>query len=214
MTSSDAAERVPEAWGLLDAEAQHAAFPDSFPIPDRADRDALRAGDMAKLVFVLDPPPASGPNAERMWVEVRRARPDGGYDGWLTNQPVVIDHLAPASIIVFESIHVTEIGPRVEPSAFDTAARAVVSARALAAHGPPGWVGREAPVDPTDSGWSVTAGDEDASYFDGDPARTTAVLSLADLVERVPALAEVFEAGDGEWVYREDHRRYVRLDDA
>ena len=50
---------------------------------------------MVKLVFVLDPPPTSGPNAERMWVEVRTASADGTYDGWLTNQPVVITSLDP-----------------------------------------------------------------------------------------------------------------------
>ena len=102
---SDSADTsiIPSEWGLLDAEAQHDAFPDTFPIPSGAERNALRTGDMVKLVFVLDPPPASGSNAERMWVEVREAHADGTYDGWLTNQPVVLTALEPSAIVAFEA---------------------------------------------------------------------------------------------------------------
>lgn len=202
---------VPTEWGLLDAEAQHDAFPDTFPIPARAERDALRTGDMVKLVFVLDPPPTSGPNAERMWVEVRAATDDGAFDGWLTNQPVVIDSLEPSALVAFEPRHVAGIALRKEEVSFDVDLKAVVSKRALKLHGPPGWAGRDDPLDGVDSGWSVTAGDEPEDYFSGDPEAATAVLTLGDLVQRYPALVEVFQAGVGEWVYRPEHRRYVRL---
>ncbi|MEO6627334.1 MAG: hypothetical protein ABIP03_02060, partial [Aquihabitans sp.] len=86
-TAAASPPEVPTEWGLLDAEAQHLAFPDAFPIPSEAERRTLRPGDMVKLVFVLDPPPTSGPNAERMWVEVRTVGTDGQFDGWLTNRP-------------------------------------------------------------------------------------------------------------------------------
>jgi len=204
---------VPSEWGLLDAEAQHDAFPDTFPIPSRAERDALRTGDMVKLVFVLDPPPTSGPNAERMWVEVRTAHPDGSFDGWLTNQPVVITTLEPSALVAFEARHVAGIALRKEEVSFDVKLRAIVSKRALKLHGPPGWAGYDTPLDATDSGWSVTAGDEVADYFDADPGEVTQVLRLGELVQRYPALVEVFQAGEGEWVYRPEHRRYVRLKD-
>ena len=103
---------VPADWGLLDAEAQHEAFPDTFPIPTLAERVALRTGDMVKLVLVLDPPPTSGPNAERMWVEVRSNQPDGTYQGWLTNRPVVITSLEPSAVVAFEARHVAGIALR------------------------------------------------------------------------------------------------------
>ncbi|MGI8710482.1 MAG: immunity protein Imm33 domain-containing protein [Acidimicrobiales bacterium] len=202
---------VPTDWGLLDAEAQHDAFPDSFPIPSEGERRALRTGDMVKLVFVLDPPPSSGPNAERMWVEVRSAHGDGSYDGWLTNQPVVITSLEPSAMVAFEACHVAGIALRTEEVSFDVRLRAVVSDRALEIDGPPGWAGYEDPLDDTDSGWSVTAGDESDSYFGPDGKRGTQARELGELVQRFPALVEVFQAGAGEWVYRPDHRRYVRL---
>ena len=201
---------VPPDWGLLDAESQNAEFPDTFPIPTRAEREQLRTGDMVKLVFVVDPPPRSGPNAARMWVEVRSAQPDGSYDGWLTNRPVVITDLAPSTLVAFEPHHVAGIALRKEEVSFDVTLRAIVSKRALKLHGPPGWAGFDEPLADDDSGWSITAGDEGDDYFDG-PGETVEVLRLGELVQRYPALVEVFQAGEGEWVYRPEHRRYVRL---
>ncbi|MCU1358028.1 MAG: hypothetical protein JWM89_3446 [Acidimicrobiales bacterium] len=204
---------VPAEWGLLDAEAQHAAFPDTFPIPTAPERSELRTGDMVKLVFVLDPPPTSGPNAERMWVEVRSAHRDGTYDGWLTNKPVVISSLEPSALVAFEARHVAGIALRKEEVTFDVHLRAVVSDRVLALHGPPGWAGFDEPLDESDSGWSITAGDEPDDYFGADGSAGTQAMELGELVQRYPALVEVFQAGEGEWVYRPDHRRYVRLKD-
>ena len=204
---------VPTEWGLLDAEAQHEAFPDTFPIPSAEERTALRAGDMVKLVFVLDPPPSSGPNAERMWVEVRAARPDGGYEGWLTNRPKVITSLEPSAVVAFDPKHVAGIALRTDEVSFDVKLRAVVSTRLREVPGPPGWAGHDTPLDASDSGWSITAGDEPEDFFgSGDDGATgTEALALGELVQRFPALVEVFQAGEGEWVYRPDHRRYVRL---
>ena len=205
---------VPVEWGLLDAESQNAAFPDTFPIPTVAERAALRTGDMVKLVFVLDPPPEDGPNAERMWVEVRSAHDDASYDGWLTNTPVVITSLAQSTLIAFEARHVAGIALRRDEVTFDVSLRAVVSSKALASNGPPGWAGHDEPLDGTDSGWSVTVGNEPADYFSGTSDATTATMTavtLGELVQRYPALVEVFQAGEGEWVYRPEHRRYVRV---
>lgn len=204
---------VPADWGLLDAEAQNQAFPDTFPIPSATERAELRTGDMVKLVFVLDPPPTSGPNAERMWVEVRSTHPDGSYDGWLTNKPVVISSLEPSSLVAFEARHVAGIALRKEEVTFDVGLRAVVSNRALELHGPPGWAGFDEPLDATDSGWTVTAGDETPEYFGEDGSANSQACTLGELVQRFPALVEVFQAGEGEWVYRPEHRRYVRLKD-
>ena len=114
-----------KGWSLLDAAAQHEAEPDSFPIPSLAERSELRPGDKVKLVFVLDPAPSSGPNAERMWVEVSRARADGSYEGWLTNEPAVITSLRPSAVIGFEQQHVAGIALSEEEVSFDVNLHAV-----------------------------------------------------------------------------------------
>lgn len=203
---------VPADWGLLDAEAQNRSFPDSFPIPSRQERESLQPGDMVKMVFVLDPPPPTGPNAERMWVEVRSAR-DGAYDGWLTNEPKVIPALGLGTFLAFAPEHVAGIALQTEEVAFDLAHQAVVSRRVLDRSVPPGWAAHDDPVDPIDSGWTVAAGDEPADYFTGDPTESSRSVTLGELVQRYPSLVEVFQAGVGEWVYRPDHRRYVRVKD-
>lgn len=201
---------TPAHWGLLDAHAQHEAFPDAFPIPSGRERRGLVVGDLVKLVFVLEEAPATGPNAERMWVEVLAHRGDG-YEGRLTNRPSVIPDLDEGTLLAFDHRHVAGIALRRHEVAFAVDQHAVVTQRALARPVPPGWVVHDDPVDAIDSGWTVCAGDEPADHFDGDPAATTQAVTLAELAQRYPALVEVFQAGAGEWVYRPDHRRYVRL---
>lgn len=201
---------TPAHWGLLDAQAQHHAFPDAFPIPSDQERQGLVVGDLVKLVFVLEDAPATGPNAERMWVEVL-ARRGAGYEGRLTNRPTVIPDLDEGTLLEFDHRHVAGIALRHHEVAFAVDQHAVVTQRALARSVPPGWVTHDDPVDEIDSGWTVCAGDEPADHFDGDPATTTQAVTLAELAQRYPALVEVFQAGAGEWVYRPDHRRYVRV---
>jgi hypothetical protein len=208
MTDHD--PQTPHHWGLLDAEAQHLAFPDAFPIPSDQERGGLVAGDLVKLVFVLDEAPASGPNAERMWVEVLGTA-DGGYQGRLTNQPTVIPHLDDGALLEFDHRHVAGIALRRHEVAFAVDQHAVVTRRALGRSVPPGWVTHDEPVDEIDSGWTVCAGDEPADHFCGDPETTTQAVTLGELAQRYPALVEVFQAGAGEWVYRPDHHRYVRV---
>lgn len=210
--ADDPSTTVPAHWGLLDAEAQHREVPDAFPIPSSAERESLQPGDMVKLVFVLDPPPMSGPNAERMWVEVRSAR-HGRYDGWLTTAPSIISDLEPGTFLSFGPEHVAGIALHTDEVAFDVAHRALVSLRALDRSEPPSWAAHDDPVDEVDSGWTVAAGDEPADYFSGDPADSTRTVTLGELVQRYPSLVEVFQAGAGEWVYRPDHHRYVRVKD-
>lgn len=76
--------------------------PATFWIPTRAHRDALRVGDLAKLVFV----PAFNLPAERMWVEVRRVV-DGRYHGILRNTPVIVG-LARGSELEFGPEHIAD----------------------------------------------------------------------------------------------------------
>jgi len=211
MTSASGDE-AGTGWSLLDASAQHEADPNHFQIPPLDERTALHRGDLVRIVFLLDPPPSEGPNAERMWVEVAHARSDGTYEGTLTNDPVVIKSLGQAASITFAAKHVAGIALPDDDVGFDVSLRAVVSARSLELDGPPGWAGRDDPVAEDDSGWSVTAGDETDDYFDPGESETMLALSLGDLVDRYPALLTVFQAGDGEWEYQPDQRRYVRIE--
>lgn len=78
-----------KSWTLLDGVKQNAEFPDTFEIPDKADREGLKVGDLCKVAFIPDEP-GFVPTAERMWVEVTHVF-TGRYIGTLRNAPIVID---------------------------------------------------------------------------------------------------------------------------
>ena len=76
-----------DGWCIDNGEAQHAAYPNTFWIPDRSDRENLGPGAAAKLIFYFnDVNPNEPIAAERMWVLIRERIP-GGYLGVLDNFP-------------------------------------------------------------------------------------------------------------------------------
>ncbi len=94
-------------YTLLDADAQHAATPDTFEIPSLLDRETLRPGDLAKLCF-LGKEPETGCEGERIWVEVTGTSP-GGYTGTLANDPFYLP-LGYGQQVEFTSANVLSIG--------------------------------------------------------------------------------------------------------
>lgn len=74
-------------YTLVDGELSHAQHPDTFEIPDRDEREALRVGMLVKLGFVYHGLGQMG--GERMWVTVTKADPKTGmYTGTLDNVPL------------------------------------------------------------------------------------------------------------------------------
>jgi hypothetical protein len=66
---------MPSRWiGLQNVETSHRRDPITFSIPRSDQREALKAGDLVKLIFQADPPSPAGLTAERMWVEVREVQ--------------------------------------------------------------------------------------------------------------------------------------------
>ena len=98
-------------WRLLSAEDRHAEAPDAFWIPSREERENLRYGNGAKLLFdVADQ--AEGvlvAQVERMWVVVTEVTA-AGYVGVLANIPRS-SHSAVqrGSRIAFAAEHVCDI---------------------------------------------------------------------------------------------------------
>jgi hypothetical protein len=100
---------VSEGWELVSAEDRNAAHPKTFRIPPREKREALTAGDGAKLLFEIE----TGQNGrimERMWVIVQ-ARIDSGYIGVLDNDPVSAKNLSlhAGAYITFGPEHIASI---------------------------------------------------------------------------------------------------------
>ncbi len=80
-------------WELESGEARHEEAPQSFHIPPRPDREALRPGQHAKLLFMLEGNEDDGSvglQVERMWVVVAETLTDGVYIGLLEGPTGVV----------------------------------------------------------------------------------------------------------------------------
>lgn len=89
-------------YRLANVAQREAETRGSFRIPTRSERESLRPGQFAKLVFESENPP----RGERMWVKVERVvRSEDGivsYSGVLDNDPVAFaDCLSLGSEISF-----------------------------------------------------------------------------------------------------------------
>lgn len=90
-------------WHLASAVKSNRAHPDTFWIPDEADRESLEPGMAAKLIFRTH-----DGWGERMWVEVVEVK-RRCIVGKLINSPVGIPHLWHGDTVKFTAEHVIDI---------------------------------------------------------------------------------------------------------
>ena len=110
--ADDGADLVPVAPGvaysLEDGERSHREASETFWIPPLEEREALRLGQLVKLMFNIRRD--DGSLVERMWVIVGD-RVGNGYQGTLDNQPYSTDLMKPGMIVQFQPRHVIQIRP-------------------------------------------------------------------------------------------------------
>ena len=103
-------------WGLVSGEARHAESSESFWIPALSERQSLKVGQVAKLIFEIESENERGEverNYERMWVVVLEiASPY--YIGRLINKPATVDeteefYLSLGAEVPFLPEHVIDI---------------------------------------------------------------------------------------------------------
>lgn len=96
-------------WKLGDGDARNLTHPDTFWVPNTAEKAAIQPGDIVKLMF--EPsffPPGSLKIGERMWVRVTKVGPRK-LEGRLDNDPELFPRLAYDDKIKFERRHVINI---------------------------------------------------------------------------------------------------------
>ncbi len=93
-------------YTLDNAEETSREFPSTFKIPAREERESLRPGDFAKLMFRITSDDEVG--VERMWVRVQECNP-GFYIGVLDNQATCTDEIGMGMTVDFEPAHVIDI---------------------------------------------------------------------------------------------------------
>jgi hypothetical protein len=70
---------------LDNVETRNATHPDTFEIPTRAAREALRPGNLAKVIITDED------DAERFWVKVTQNIPGGRYVGTIQNHLICFE---------------------------------------------------------------------------------------------------------------------------
>lgn len=99
-----------DGWELESAEERHALAPQSFHIPSRNERTALKLGQRVQLLFLMlvdgaDPPEIQ---CEKMWVTIDRIT-SSGYLGILDSMPASSDALSPGDSVEFGPQHVCSV---------------------------------------------------------------------------------------------------------
>ncbi len=95
-------------WELESAEERHAQAPDTFNIPNAAERSTLQSGQRVQLLFLFD----VGEDGElviqceKMWVTIH-AVCDGRYEGTLDSCPATLEAVNPGDAISFGAEHVS-----------------------------------------------------------------------------------------------------------
>ena len=107
--------RTDDGWALESGVAHHNAAPDTFWIPSRRQRQGLRVGDSAKLIFDVAGlhGGAHWADFERMWVYVTE-RVGSTYIGVLDNDPATYEatdatYLVAGAEVPFRAEHVIDI---------------------------------------------------------------------------------------------------------
>jgi hypothetical protein len=90
-----------EGWTLLDGEESAKKSPDTFWIPPLEERQALKKGNLVKLMFKFED------GVERMWVVVE-GHEGPFYCGKLDNGPIS-SQLECGDAVLFEARHVINI---------------------------------------------------------------------------------------------------------
>jgi hypothetical protein len=80
-------------WTLVSGEERHAESPGSFWVPPLSERESLKVGQAAKLIFEIESENKQGEverDCERMWVVVSEVA-SPYYIGRLINKPAIVD---------------------------------------------------------------------------------------------------------------------------
>ena len=85
---------------------RHKEAPDTFEIPPESERESLRPGDLAKLIFRISV--GDEVHVERMWVQVVQTKPEY-YVGALDNDPCCTDDIRHGMPVEFHADHIVQI---------------------------------------------------------------------------------------------------------
>ena len=106
-----------ETWRLVDPRPIQEENPYTFFVPSEAEKAALVAGDIIKLIF--EGPVSNEFFVERMWLKFE-GRDAQGCFGYLDNQPYEIEGLHLGDMVRFQNYHIVSVlEPKIDLDASD-----------------------------------------------------------------------------------------------
>lgn len=196
---------------LENVELAHRESPITYSIPRREQRENLQIGDLVKLVFLIDPSITEGPNAERMWVEVKVVKESGGYVGALDNDPHFISNLKYGDMIEFSPENVAALYVADKEKQIPYEKKIMVSPEILEKEILPRFLIRKEPIDDQYSGWWLSGHKPDlVSGWEYEDKFVS--LLVGDMVSKFMILDSVLDEPIGtQWIWNEDTLEYENL---
>lgn len=191
---------------LENVELVHRENPRTYSIPRSDQRYHLRAGQIVKLVFLLDTPGEDMPHAERMWVEVKEVV-GIHYVGVLDNDPRYITNLKAGDIVEFGPEHISAV--YLEPGAaqLPLGQYAWVSRNLLREDAWPRRLFRRPSADSEFSGWWLLNGDEiESELLNGE---NFVAYAVDDILTHFRVLDSVLdEPAEADWYWNTEAVEY------
>lgn len=195
-----------KSWFLEDTTETVKTYKYTFYVPSQPVIDALKLGDLARIIFVFHSDDPNAPRAERMWVEIK-SRSKDSFTGYLTNQPLYIKDLNMGDIIEFESKHIIDTNLEMEEDDLieKYINRCLISKEVIDGKKKVKYLYREESLGDQrkgiyDSGWRIFSGEETQEYVDN--PSNIAVVSLGAILNIDESIIECLDAVIGsefEW---------------
>lgn len=183
-------------WHLVDADPIAAENPYTFYKPSHELIARVRPGEVVKLIFAFESDNPEAPSAERMWVLVDEALPDGSFRGRLNNEPRYIKDLKVDDLVLFRPCHVINTDHDDNDNLVERyIKRCFVTNRVLVDGQQVGYLYREEPDEENDSGWRMTANDETDEYMAN--SENVAYVSLGAVLSRDDSFRELLDSAVG-----------------
>lgn len=201
-------------WQLADADHIAADNPYTFYKPNPALIAKIRQGETVKLIFRLSGGHPGAPGAELLEVRVDAVLAEGRFSGQLTGASAWLSDLAAGTPVDFDASHIVNCAhDEPDPRLLGFARQCYATRRILKDGARVGYLYREAPEGPQDSGWRFTANDESDTYM-SDP-NNSAKVSLGVLLSFDDSCLALLDESPGSAFARDDDTgEFVALDDA
>jgi hypothetical protein len=201
-------------WQLANADQIAADNPYTFYKPGPAQIALIQPGETVKLILRIRSDNPQAPGAELHEVRVDAVHSDGQFTGQLLRASAWLSELPQGAPVAFDATHITSCAHDLPDPRLVSFARQCYATRRILKDGQRvGYLYREAPEGPQDSGWRFTANDESDAYM-SDP-NNSAKVSLGVLLSFDDTCLDLLDQPEGAAFARDETSgEFVDVDEA